>query len=116
MSAMAATFALIVIVGLSIMVLVMVGLDRLGAPGWVVALPWIVPTAAVLAWAVGRPGPAVLTDDDDDTWTGFAIRTVMVGGDEARPRPLRVITAVLFGAPVAWSFIVLVAAELVGGV
>jgi hypothetical protein len=110
------TFVLILVVGLSIMALVMVGLDRLGAPGWVVALPWIAPTVAVLAWSLGRPGPAVLTDDDDDTWTGFAIRSVMVGREQARPRPLRVVTAVLFGAPIIWSFIVFGIADLVGGV
>ncbi len=108
------TFALIVAAGLVIMVLVMVGIDRLGAPGWVVALPWIAPTAGMLAWALARPGPAVLSDDDDDSWTGFSIRSVMVGRDEARPRTLRVITGVLFGAPIVWSFVVLGIAELTG--
>ncbi len=108
------TFALIAGTGFVIMVLVMVGLDRLGAPDWVVALPWIVPTAGMLAWALGHPGPAVLSDVDDDCWTGFSIRTVMVGRNEARPRPLRVITAVLFGAPVVWSSVVFGIAELLG--
>ena len=108
------TFALIVAIGLVIMVLVMVGLDRLDAPGWVVALPWMVPTAGMLAWVLRRPGPAVLSNDDDDSWSGFAIRSVLVGRDTPRAAPLRVIATVLFGAPIVWSFVVLGILELAG--
>lgn len=112
--AAAVTFAVLVAVGLGVMLLVMLGLDRLGAPGWVVALPWIVPTAAAMIWSMGRPAPAVLTDDDDDSWIGYAIRLVMVGDGEPRARPARAVAAAVFGAPVGWAFVVFGLLELIG--
>lgn len=102
----AVTFALIVAVGVAIMWCAMWALAALGAPRWVVALPWIVPTIGAVMKNVGRPRPAPLTDDDDDTWPGYAIRWAMAGELEPRPAPARVVTAVLFGAPVAWAVLV----------
>jgi hypothetical protein len=109
-----ATFAVIVAFGAAIMIAVMWLLDRLGAPGSIVAVPWIVPTVAVGVWAQGRPGPAVLSDDDDESWSGYAIRSAMVGRDEARARPARIVTTAIFGAPLGWALAVLFLIELTG--
>lgn len=70
-------------------------------------MPWLVPTLGATAWAAARPEPAVLSDDDDDSWTGFAIRYVMVGEEELRPAPVRLLAAFVVGAPVVWSLVVL---------
>ena len=93
---------------------VMVVLAWIGAPTWLVVTPWLVPTIAAIGWALGRPRPAVATDDDDDSWVGFAIQYVIVGEDEPRPAPLRAIAALLFGAPVMWSVGVFGVSILVG--
>ena len=95
-------------------ILVSVGLRALGAPTWVVALPWLLPIVGMLIWTVRSPAPAVLSDDDDESWSGYAIRSIMVGAVERRPAPVRVLAALLFGAPVVWSFVVLTALELTG--
>lgn len=89
-------------------------LDRLGAPGWVTALPWIVPTVAVAVWALGRPVAAVLSDDDDESWSGYSVRLVMIGADVPRGRPARAATATVFGAPLGWALAVLFLIELTG--
>jgi hypothetical protein len=108
------TFGLLVAFGGIVMALVMTGLERLGAPDWAVSMPWLVPTAGVLLWALAKPSAAVLSDDDDDKWTGYSVRVVMIGSDSPRPRPVRLIATVLFGAPVAWSYGVLFLFELAG--
>lgn len=89
-------------------------LDWLGAPGWVVALPWLAPTAGAALWALGRPTPAILTDDDDDSWVGYSIRLVMIGSQEPRPRTVRAVLAVLFGAPVVAALTLFFLIELTG--
>ena len=110
----AVTFALLIAFGGVVMVLAMTGLDRLNAPGWVVWMPWLAPTVGSLFWALGRPSAAILSDDDDDGWTGYSVRFVIIGSDLPRPRPLRAIASVLFGAPLAWAFGVLFLLELAG--
>jgi hypothetical protein len=112
--AAAATFAVIVAVGVA----TMYGAVRLsswaGAPGWVVAMPWWLPTVGVLGWTLLRPTTSGLSDDDDDSWFGYSIRWVLVGELEPRPAPQRLIAAVLFGAPVVWSVLVLGLLTIVG--
>ena len=109
-----ATFAVVIVVGAALMLLPIAGLRAAGAPGWVVALPWIIPTVGAVVWSVVRPTPARLTDDDDDSWVGYSIRLMLVGSEEPRTRPARVVAALLFGAPVAWSLIVFGVLELLG--
>lgn len=108
------TFALLVTFGAGVLILVMAGLRRLDAPGWVVALPWIAPTVGMSVWSLARPTPAVMSDDDDDSWVGYVIRLVMVGSERPRQRAVRLITAVLFGAPLGWAFAVFLLIELTG--
>ena len=108
------TFTLIVVLGVVVGALVSIGLRSLGAPTWVVALPWIAPVAGTLIWTLRSPAPAVLSDDDDESWSGYAIRFVMVGPDEPRPPAIRVLAALVFGAPIVWAFVVLTALELTG--
>ena len=110
----AVTVAIIVLLGLAIVGAVTLGLRALDAPGWVVAMPWLLPIAGTVTWTLVSPTAAVLSDDDDDSWTGYAIRWVLVGPDEPRSVPTRLIAAVLLGAPIVWSFVVLTVVELSG--
>jgi hypothetical protein len=89
-------------------------LNRLGTPTWLAALAWIVPTSGALVWTVLRPTAAVVTDDDDDSWAGYAIRYVMVGENAPRGTPVRVLAALAFGAPVIWALLVFGVSTLVG--
>jgi hypothetical protein len=89
-------------------------LGLLGAPTWLTVLPWVLPTGGALLWAAIRPTPAVATDDDDDSWIGFAIRLVMFGEDEPRALPARLVAALLLGAPVAWALGVFGGLSIVG--
>ena len=96
------TFAVVVVIGLFVLVLATWLLDRLGAPWWLTTLPWWLPTIGAVVWTLTRPAPAVATDDDD-SWTTYSVCHVLVGEDSPRPAALRVIAAVLFGAPVVWA-------------
>ena len=114
--ARAALLTFVVIAGTGTVLLggVMVLLAWIGAPTWLVVTPWLVPTVVAIGWALGRPRPAVATDDDDDSWTAFAIQYVVVGEDEPRRAPARAFAALLFGAPVMWSLWVFGLSVLVG--
>lgn len=109
-----ATFALVVGVGLAIVLAVTSLLDSLGAGPVLVLLPWLVPTVAAVLWTLVRPTVARVTDDDDDTWFGYAIRWVLVGEGEPRSAPVRLVTALLFGGPVGWSLLVVAALTVLG--
>lgn len=89
-------------------------LSWLGAPTPVAILPWAVPTAAVVGWALIRPSPAVATDDDDDSWPGFAIEFVLIGETAPRGAIVRVVAAAVFGAPVVWTLLVFGLSTLAG--
>jgi hypothetical protein len=102
-TAVALTFASIVGVGVALMSGMIWLLDRLGAPTLVAVLPWLVPTAGAVGWTLLHPTAAVATDDDDDSWAGYALRYVLVGEDTPRGAPARLVAAVVFGAPVVWA-------------
>ena len=108
------TFAIILAVGAAIMWAAFVTLGWVGAPGWVAALVWLAPTAGALVWALGRPTAAILSDDDDDSWVGYSIRLFMIGSEEPRPRPVRAVLAVVFGAPVVSALTLFLLFELTG--
>ena len=72
------------------------------------------PTIGALLWALGRPIPAILTDDDDDSWVGYSIRQVMIGSEEPRLRTVRAVLAVVFGAPIVWALSLFLLVELTG--
>ena len=74
----------------------------------------LAPMLGALTWVVVRPSPAVATDDDDDSWVGFAIRYVMIGENEPRSVPARVIAAAVLGAPVVWALGVFGLLSIVG--
>lgn len=96
------------------MALTMWLVDAVGAPGWLVLLPWWLPTLGTVAWTLRRPAAAIAGDDDDDSWAIYAIRFVLVGADEPRPAPIRVIAAVLVGAPVCWALLLFGVLTLTG--
>lgn len=114
--ARAAWVTFLVIAGTGAVLLggVMILLAWVGAPPWLVVAPWVVPTLVAIGWAVVRPRPAIATDDDDDSWVGYAIQHVIIGEDEPRPAPLRLLAALLSGAPVMWSLGVFGASILIG--
>ncbi len=97
------TFAVVMVPGLALMVGAIWVLGQLGAPTWVAILPWLLPTAGVVTWALVRPSVAEATDDDEQTWAGFAIRYVIVGETDPRPTAARLAAATVFGGPIGWS-------------
>ena len=108
------TFVIILGLGAAIVWGAIAALGWLGAPGWVAALPWLMPTIGAIVWALGRPTPAILSDDDDDSWVGYSIRLVMIGSEEPRPRPVRAVLAMVFGAPVVSALTLFFLIELTG--
>lgn len=112
--AAAVTFAAVVATGAVLLGGVIWVLAWLGAPQFLGAAAWALPTIGVVAWVLVRPRPAVATDDDDDAWTTYSIQYVLVGEGEPRPAPLRLIAALLFGAPVVWSLFVFGLSTLAG--
>lgn len=100
--AVAVTLAIGLAIGLVVLWGVMWALGELGAPGWLVLAPWFAPTAVILIWTLVRPQPAVVADDDQ-AWVTYSVRYVMFGDDEPRPAPMRVIAALVVGAPIAWA-------------
>lgn len=108
------TFALVVTVGVAILGLLLWLLTWLGAPTWLAVTPWLLPTLATVVWALVRPVPAVVSDDDDDAWTTYSIQYVIAGEHRPRAAPARLVAATLFGAPVLWSLVVFGLSTLVG--
>jgi hypothetical protein len=108
------TFIILLGVGAAIIWAAFAALSWLGAHGWVAALPWLVPTIGALVWALGRPTPAILSDDDDDSWVGYSIRLVMIGSEAPRPRPVRAFLAMVLGAPVVSALALFFLLELTG--
>ena len=112
--AAAVTFVIVVAVGLLSLAGALWLLDRVGAPGWLVTMPWWLPTLVTIVWTLTRPTVSGLSDDDDDSWFGYSIRWVLVGELEPRPAPVRVVAALVFGAPVVWAVLVAGVLTLVG--
>jgi hypothetical protein len=112
--AAALTFLVIVAAGWALLLGAVWLLDRLGAPRWMALMPWWLPTIGAVVWTVSRPTPAVVTDDDDDSWSAYAIRWVLVGENTPRPTPVRVIAAIVFGAPAVWAILLSLLGALTG--
>ena len=103
--AAAATVAAIAFVGAALMwgcTMLFVWLD---APRWVVIMPWLLPTAGALIWTLARPTAAAVTDDDDDSWIGYSIRWALVGETRPRRASVRVVIAIVIGAPIVWAVV-----------
>lgn len=113
-TAAAVTFLLIAAVGFVVMIALMMGLDAIGAPRWLVTAPWWMPTLGMLVWTVFRPSPAIVSDDDDDSWVGYSMRLVLYGADVPQALPIRLVAALLLGALVVWAFVVFTILELFG--
>lgn len=112
--AASATFVLVVVVGAVLIWAATRGLLALGAGPVTATLPWLVPTATAVIWTLLRPTAARVSDDDDDSWFGYAIRWVLVGEIEPRPAPVRVVAALVFGGPVGWSLLVVALLTVLG--
>ena len=101
-----ASFVPLLVVGLLLMLCGVWLFSQLGASDLMAWSAWWLPTIGVVIWTLVRPSVAEVTDDDDDSWIGYAIRFVLVGEEPMRPAASRVIAAVLVGAPVVWSLLV----------
>lgn len=104
-SAALVTFAVLFVAGLASMVFAMWLLAIVGAPGWLVIAPWWLAAFAVVAWTLVRPAPAVASKDEQ-AWITYAVLHVLVGPDQPRPTPTRVIVAVVLGGPTAWGLMI----------
>ncbi len=111
----AVTFGIVVVVGLAVMAGLWWLADAAGLSGFVQLQLWLVPTIAALVWTTVGPSVAESTDHNDtQTWPGFSIRYGLVGEDEPRPLPARIVVAVVFGAPVGWALVVITILGVVG--
>lgn len=108
------TFAAIVVLGWAVLAAVIFALDKLGVPGTWRHAVWIVPTLGALAWALRSPDPATASDQEEQPWSDYAVRAVMVGVDTPRPLAQRAITGVLFGAPLVVYLTLTVILEALG--
>lgn len=113
-AAVAASFAAMIAVGWAVLFGMMWLLRTLDVPGSLVHLTWIVPTLGVVAWALWNPSPATASEHEAQPWSDYAVRAVMVGVEQARPVPVRLMTAVLFGAPLAVYLLLTVVLEALG--
>lgn len=107
------TFAIALVIGLGAMLLIVLVLAAVDAPGWLVIAPWWIPTLGVIAWTLARPRPAVAANDDE-AWVTYALLYVLVGPDDPRPAPARVIVAVLLGGPTVWALAIVWGLAIVG--
>lgn len=105
---------MIVAVGWAVLWLVIVLIDYADLPGWLVHAAWIVPTLGTLVWAVLRPSPATASEDEEQPWSDYAVRAVMVGVGEPRPVATRVVTGIAFGAALVVYLLITVALEAIG--
>jgi hypothetical protein len=112
--AAAVTFLVIVAAGWALLLSAVWLLDRFGAPGWLTLMPWWLPTIGAVIWALAGSTPAFVSDDDDDSWSAYAIRWVLVGENEPRPTSLRVVAAIVFGAPTIWAILLSLIGALTG--
>lgn len=108
------SFGVMLLVGIMVMVGAATLLGRLGAPGWVIVAAWVSATGSVMLWTFITPTPADRTDYEGQGWTEYVVRFIMIGEDSPREVPMRIITGVLFGAPVAAMSIILGLLAIVG--
>lgn len=112
--AITVTFASMLVLGGVVIGLLVAALRALDAPGWLQLATWLIPAAAVTVWACRPTEPATVSDVESQGWGEYVARYVMVGNEEVRPLPLRVVTGVLFGAPVAGALVVFALLALLG--
>ncbi|HUF96678.1 MAG TPA: hypothetical protein VMM60_01030 [Ilumatobacter sp.] len=114
--AIAVTFTSILLFGAGLLWLFIIALDWLDAPGWVIVATWAVLTSGSTLWALVAKIPATTSDMEYQPWTEYVVRYVMVGNESVRPAPLRLITGVIFGAPIGCYLITFGVAVLTGAV
>lgn len=112
--AIAATFALVLLLGGATFWLLFLVIRKFDAPGSVQLVVWLIPTLAVTTWAVRSGSPATVSDVESQGWSEYVVRYVMIGNETARTVPLRVVTGIVFGAPVACYLIAITVLALAG--
>ncbi len=113
-AAVLVTFGLVIMAGGVVLWFAIVLLDYADAPGWLIVAGWMALTFAVLGWALRTDVAAIASDYEDQAWSEYAVRAVMVGRDQPRSSSARMITAVVFGAPLAVGLPLLVLLAAVG--
>jgi hypothetical protein len=99
-----------IIVGAAVLLTVVLLGVGLGLGGWA-ALLWVVPTLAVTWRAVRSRKPALV--EDEDTWTEYVLRAVLIGSGRVRPVGVRLVTGLVLGGPLAVFVVVAVVVEFV---
>ena len=113
-AAIVLTFAVFLAIGGILFLLAVVLLDYVDAPGWLVFVMWLLPTAAMLVWVLRARIPATSSDYEAQAWGDYSVRAVMIGVERPRSAAARVATAVVFGAPLATWIVVGVLLDLLG--
>lgn len=113
-AAIAITFAGTLAVGAAVLVAGLVVVHHLTGQRWVAPTVWIALTGVTLAWALLRPEPATASEDEAQPWSDYVVRAVMIGVEQPRPAPSRVVTGVLFGAPLLVYLTITVILEALG--
>jgi len=108
------TFTLIVVVGWFVLGFVLVLLDYGDVPAGVFHAVWIVPTVGAVLWVLLKPDPATASEDEAQPWSDYVVRAVMIGVDEPRPAVQRIVTGIVFGAPLAVYLVITVVLEALG--
>ncbi len=113
-AAIGVTFLAIVALGWAVLAAIIAGLDLVGVPPVWRHTTWILPTIGTLVWVLRRPAPATASEDDQQPWSDYAVRAVMVGIEQPRPAAHRAITGILFGAPLVVYLTITVILEALG--
>ncbi len=112
--AIGVTFAAVVAFGLVLLLLIIGLIDWLDAPAVISFLLWIGLTISTVAWALAARSPATSSEMEYQPWSEFSVRYVMIGNEQARAPGLRIVTGLMFGAPVGCYFVVFFALALTG--
>lgn len=112
--AIGVTFALIIVIGWGVLAGVILVLDRLEVPTVWRHATWIVPTVGAVAWALRRPDPATASEDEEQPWSDYAVRAVMIGVEQPRPAVQRAVAGIVFGAPLVVYLTITVILEALG--
>lgn len=113
-AAIVLTFAVFLLIGGAVFLFVVVLLDYADAPGWLVFLTWLVPTVAVMVWALRARVPATASNYEAQIWGDYALRAVMIGIERPRHVVARVATALAFGAPLGMWIVIGVVLGVLG--
>ena len=113
-AAVAVTFAGTLVIGATVLVGGLVVLHQFAADEWVAPTVWVILTVIMIVWTLLKPDPATASEDEAQPWSDYVVRAVMIGVDEPRPAVQRIVTGIVFGAPLAVYLVITVVLEALG--